>query len=88
MIKRNLSINLSAINNSGSNTVSNVGNVEADEYEDMMGDPKLETDRFKRNTMKLNLEQSEVTDDDEEPDDELGSNLDEDLKAIGKLEDL
>ena len=34
--KRKLSINLSSIDKSASMTTSNVGNVEADEYEDVL----------------------------------------------------
>ena len=48
MKKKNLSINLSVINRSDSAKTSDIGNVEADEYEDMIGEPRIETNRMRQ----------------------------------------
>ena len=91
LIKRkDLSITLSEIqknNKSDSMTDSNLGNVEADEYEDYE-DPKMNTKKDLRIELMQGLQELKELTITNEPDDELGSNLDEDLQVIGRLEDI
>jgi hypothetical protein len=91
LIKRkDLSITLSEIqknNKSDSMTDSNLGNVEADEYEDYE-DPKMNTNKDLRIELMQGLQELKELTITNEPDDELGSNLDEDFQVIGRLEDI